>query len=164
MVIEKDKVVSVSYKLTVDKNVVDQSQEDDPLAFLFGVGQMIPGFEKNLAGLKQGDEYDFKVSPEEGYGQVNEQAIVDINKEVFVSNGELIKELVVDAVIPMQDQEGNRMNGRVISIGVDKVKLDFNHPLAGKELNFTGQVKEVREATPEELDHGHVHGPSGHQH
>ena len=164
MIIEKDKVVSVSYKLTVEETIVDQSKEDDPLAFLFGAGQMIPGFEKNLAGLKQGDDYDFKVQPEEGYGPVNEQAIVEINKEIFVSNGELIKELVVDAVLPLQDQEGNRMNGRVVSIGIDKVKMDFNHPLAGKELNFTGQVKEIRDATPEELDHGHVHGPGGHQH
>lgn len=164
MIIEKHKVVSVSYKLTVDNQVVDQSQEGSPLAFLFGVGQMIPGFEKNLAGLKQGDEYNFDVQPGEGYGELDEKAIVELNKEIFVTNGELIKELVVDAVLPLQDQHGNRMNGRVVSIGLEKVKMDFNHPLAGKELNFTGQVEEIRNATPEELDHGHVHGPGGHHH
>jgi len=164
MIIEKNKVVSVSYKLTVDENVVDQSQEGTPLAFLFGVGQMIPGFEKNLAGSKQGEEYDFNIPPEEGYGHVDEQAIVDMNKEMFVSNGELIKELVVDAILPLQDKEGNRMDGKVLSIGLDKVKMDFNHPLAGKELNFTGKVTEIREATAEELEHSHVHGPDGHHH
>lgn len=164
MIIEKDKVVSLSYQLKVENEVVDQSAEGNPLTFLFGHGNLIPGFEKNIRGKKKGDQYDFVVSPEDGYGAVNENAIVDINKEIFVQDGELINELQVGATLPMRDQEGNRMDGKVLNIGMDKVKIDFNHPLAGKELNFHGTITEVREATPEEIDHGHVHGPDGHHH
>jgi len=164
MIIGKDKVVSLSYELTVEGNLVDKSKEGDSLTFLFGSGQMIPGFEKNLEGMNQDDNYSFVVAPEEGYGLVNESAIVEVDKQIFVTDGELLKDLKQGAVIPMQDQEGNKMEGIVENIGIDKVKMNFNHPLAGKELNFSGQISEVRDASTEEIDHGHVHGPGGHQH
>jgi len=164
MVVEKDKVVSVSYELKVEGELVDQTSEEKPLTFLFGAGQLIPGFEKNLKGKETGDQYAFTVDPEEGYGEVNPEAVVEVNKEMFVVEGELIKELQVGAVLPMRDQTGNTLHGKVLNIGLGKVKLDFNHPLAGKELNFSGKVTEVRQATADELEHSHAHGPDGNHH
>lgn len=164
MTISNDKVVGLTYELTVDGQIVDSTGEDRPLVFLCGAGQMIPGFERQLQGLSAGETYGFSVAPEEGYGESNPEEIVELSKEIFVVDGQLIPELKQDAVIPMSDQNGNQMRGRVSEIKLETVMMDFNHPLAGKELNFTGKVLSIREATEEELEHGHVHGEGGHHH
>lgn len=165
MKIAKNTVPSVSYVLTVDGKVVDQAKKEAPLSFIFGVGGMIPGFESNLDGLETGNTYDFTLSPEEAYGEYNKDALVDLPKSTFSVDGKEQEDLlVIGKVIPMQDQNGNPLNGTVIEIIEDTVKMDFNHVLAGKSLHFAGEVVEVREASKEELEHGHVHGPEEHNH
>ena len=163
MKIAKNTVPSVSYVLTVDGEVVDEAKNEAPLSFIFGVGGMIPGFEKNLDGLETGDSYEFTLSPDEAYGEYNQNAVVDLPLSTFSVDGKIQEELlVVGKVIPMQDQNGNPLNGTVVGVGKETVKMDFNHMLAGKSLHFEGKVIDVREASPEELEHGHVHGPEGH--
>lgn len=165
MKIEKNTVASVSYALAVDGEPVEKTDEANPLTFLVGVGAMIPGFENQLLGKAVGEEYSIKVSPEEGYGEVDPQAIVDLSKDIFKVDGAVNEDLLqLGNKVPMQDQEGNPLHGIIIDIADTTVKMDFNHEMAGKTLDFEGKVVEVREATAEELEHGHVHGPGGHQH
>lgn len=165
MKITKHTVPAVTYKLTVDGEQIESTDGGAPLVYLHGVNAMIPGFEKQLDGLAVGDKFSFPVSPEEGYGPIHEQAIVELPKTNFEVDGKFQGDIVKEgATIPMQDQEGNPLRGIVQNITEDMVKLDFNHPLAGKELHFAGEVVEVREATAEELEHGHVHGPGGVEH
>lgn len=164
MTIDKDRVVSVTYALTVDGEVVDSTDESQPLAFLCGHRNMIEGFENQLLGKAAGDEYAFSVSPAEGYGELNAEAVLEVPLSVFTQDGQQIPELQVGNTLNLQDQAGNPLRGKVLEVGAEAAKLDFNHPLAGKELNFAGKVLEVRAAEAEELAHGHVHGAGGHQH
>jgi FKBP-type peptidyl-prolyl cis-trans isomerase SlyD len=163
MNIKKDTVVSVSYTLTVEGNQVDASG-DKPLTYLHGHNQMIPGFESQLEGLAEGESYEFSVAPENAYGEYNNEAVVDLDKSIFLVDGVMSTDVFEGAQLRMSDSDGNPLIGSVVSIGDDKVKMDFNHILAGKTLNFTGKIEGVREATSEEVDHGHVHGEGGHQH
>ena len=165
MKITKNAVPSVTYVLTVDGEVIDQAKKETPLNFIFGVGGMIPGFESNLDGLETGNSYDFTLSPDEAYGEYNKTAIVDLPKSTFNVDGKVQEDmLAIGKVIPMQDQNGNPLNGTVVEIIEDTVKMDFNHVLAGKSLHFAGEVIDVREASKEELEHGHVHGLEEHNH
>ena len=165
MKITKHTVPSVTYSLNVDGEVIDRADISSPLTFLVGTGSMIPGFESQLEGLSKGDNYNFSVMPEEGYGKVNLEAIVDVPKKIFIVEGELKKDLlIVGNTVPMQDKEGNPLEGIVMEIGEETVKMDFNHQLAGKVLNFSGEVVDVREATREEIEHGHVHDAGGDHH
>ena len=165
MKIEKNTVPSVTYTLVVDGEVVDMAEKDKPLSFIHGIGMMVPGFEKNLEGMASGEQYKFTLQPEEAYGPYDDQAVVDLPISTFSVDGEVKKDLLnVGQVVPMQDQNGNPLQGTILEVSEEAVKMDFNHMLAGKELNFTGEIIEVREATQAELDHGHVHGPDGHEH
>lgn len=165
MIIEKDKVVSVSYELKLASNnseLVEKVNNDRPLQFLLGHGNLLPKFEQNLTGLKTGDSFDFVLSSEEAYGVVSQDAIVDLPKTVFMVDGEIDDNLLtVGNIIPMMDQGGNRFNGKVLEVGNETIKMDFNHPLAGESLHFKGEVVDVREATSEELAHGHIHQSGG---
>lgn len=163
MIIEKNTVVGVHYELNVDGQKLDASGEQ-PLTYIHGHGMMIPGFEKQLAGLKTGDSYDFTVSAAEGYGEFNENAIAELDKQIFLVDGVMSTEVFEGAQLQLTNQEGQPMVGVVQSIGHDKVTMDFNHQLAGKTLHFTGSIASLRAATEEEISHGHVHGPGGHQH
>ena len=125
---------------------------------------MIPGFEKQLAGLKAGDKYNFQVSAAEGYGEFNQNAVVELDKQIFLVDGSMSTEVFEGAQLQLTNQDGQPMVGIVQKIGDDKVTMDFNHQLAGKELNFSGTIDSLREATEEEISHGHVHGPGGHNH
>lgn len=164
MTISENKVVTLTYELKVNGNVVDKADSSNPLMFLSGVGQMIPGFERQLQGLKQGDKYEFSVTSEEGYGPAIPEDVVEIGKETFMDNGALIPELVLGGIIHMQDNHGNQLRGEVREIKDESVIMDFNHPLAGQELHFTGEVIGLREADADEIAHGHVHGEGGHHH
>ena len=161
MKIEKLKVVSVTYDLRTDGfegQIVESATEENPLKFIFGIGMMLPAFEAQLEGLEQGDTFQFKLSADDAYGQPNPENILDIPIQAFDVDGKRQNDLLqVGNVIPMQDNEGNQFYGEIKEIGEDTVKMDFNHPMAGKDLYFIGKVIEVRDATPEELDHGHVH-------
>ena len=163
MIIAKNAVVGVHYQLDVDGQKIDASGEQ-PLVYLHGHGMMIPGFEKQLAGLKAGDKYNFQVSAAEGYGEFNQNAVVELDKQIFLVDGTMSTEVFEGAQLQLTNQDGQPMVGIVQKIGDDKVTMDFNHQLAGKELNFSGTIDSLREATEEEISHGHVHGPGGHNH
>jgi len=164
---EKNNVISLTYELKItgkDGEVIDAANENQPLDFIYGNGMMLPKFEENLANLSAEDTFEFMLTAEEGYGLRNEENIADVPMNVFMQDGKIEDGLLaVGNVIPLQDNEGNRFNGQVISLTDDTVKLDFNHPLAGENLYFTGKILSVREATKQELEHGHVH-THGHNH
>ncbi|MGD9977085.1 MAG: peptidylprolyl isomerase [Bacteroidales bacterium] len=165
MVITKDKVVSISYELKVNGELVDTAEAENPLVFLYGHGQLLQLFEDNLNGLSVGDSFEFMVPSKDGYGEVNDMAVVELTKDIFVVDGKLQEDLlVVGNRIPMRDSEGNALEGTVVEINDSIVVMDFNHPLAGQDLYFNGGVVSIREASAEEINHGHVHGQGHHHH
>lgn len=170
MTITDDKAVTVNYYLTASKNnapeeLIEETSKDHPFVFLFGYGSVLPDFESNLSGKSKGDKFDFKISAKNGYGDFEKDYVVSIDKAAFFVDGKFDDSRVkVGHDLEMSDADGNPLMGRVISITDAAVEMDFNHPLAGYELHFIGEVLDVRDATPEELDHGHVHGPGGHHH
>lgn len=172
MTITIDHVVAVSYHLTVpgenggDEVTVEKTHENEPFMFLFGAGGLLPEFEGNLNGKKVGDTFDFRITAANGYGTYQAEHVVKIPIEAFLDeSGKLDTEMVVvGKTLPMMDNEGHRLMGVVKAVALDHVEMDFNHPLAGKDLHFVGEVLEVRPASAEELAHGHVHGPGGHHH
>jgi len=162
MNVSNEKVVSLTYELRVnDKEgqVVENVTEESPLTFLYGSGNLLPKFEKNLEGLNEGDDFNFILPSEDAYGEVNDKAVIDVPKSAFEVEGKVDENLLtLGNTIAMRDQNGNRLNGIVKEVKDDSVEMDFNHPLAGDDLHFNGKVTNVREATAEELEHGHVHG------
>lgn len=161
-IIEKDKIVSLTYELRLnsqDGEVIESLNDSAPLTFLFGSGKLLPSFEDNIEGLEVGEGFKFDLPCEEAYGVLNEDAIVNVPMQAFEVNGKIDEELVkIGNTIPMQDSSGNRLTGIVKEVNEEAVIMDFNHPLAGNHLYFTGKVTEVREATEDELHHGHAHG------
>jgi FKBP-type peptidyl-prolyl cis-trans isomerase SlyD len=161
MTISEGKVVSIIYELRREDEkgeVVEALQKDHPLTFLFGRGNLLPKFEENLAGLKTGDSFRFHLPCDDAYGPVQENAIVDVPIDIFKVNGELDSNMLQPGnVVPMLDREGRRLNGKITDIKEEAVTMDFNHPMAGANLYFSGEVTELREPTEEELAHGHVH-------
>lgn len=148
-----DVVVSLDYKLTVDSEIVDSSEGDDPIEFLQGHGQIIPGLEKALYGLKVGDEKSVSISPADGYGEIEQEAFIQLPRAEFPAD----IPCQVGISIQMQDEHGEILDARIAEITDETLTLDFNHPLAGKTLNFEVKVVDLRAATEEELAHGHVH-------
>lgn len=170
MIIGLNKVVSVSYELTVNEDgtetLVEKTEENRPFVFLFGGGGLLEAFENNLEGLKVGDTFDFNIPAHQAYGNSQQEYIVRIPIESFLDEeGNLDTEMVkVGNMLPMVDQDGNRLQGLVIDVNEQFVIMDFNHPLADKDLRFVGTVLKIREATPDEIAHGHVHGEGGIHH
>ncbi|HPB01949.1 MAG: peptidylprolyl isomerase [Bacteroidales bacterium] len=168
MKIEKNKVVSLLYQLSENDqngNIIEAVDESRPFTFLFGNGQLIPGFENNVANMSVGESFGFQVLPEDGYGTYEQENIADLPISIFMRDGKVDTEILkVGNMVPLQDDKGHVFHGMVKEIGLEKVNIDFNHPLAGKTLFFSGKILEVRDASEEELAHGHVHGPNGHQH
>lgn len=170
MHISEDKVVSVNYYLTASKGnqpaeLIEETSKEHPFVFLFGFGGVLPDFESNLNGKQKGDKFDFKIQAENGYGNYEKDYVVQIDRQAFVIDGKFDDvRIKVGNDVEMADADGNPLTGKVLTISDNSVEMDFNHPLAGYELHFIGEVLDVREATAEELDHGHVHGPGGHHH
>jgi FKBP-type peptidyl-prolyl cis-trans isomerase SlyD len=170
MTISEDKVVSLNYYLTASKDngpeeLVEETTKEHPFVFLFGFGGVLPDFESNLHGKKKGDKFDFRVDPLSGYGNYEKDYVVKIDRNAFVVDGKFDDSRVkVGRDVEMSDAEGNPLIGKVIEIAENHVEMDFNHPLAGYDLHFIGEILDVREASKEELEHGHVHGPGGHHH
>jgi FKBP-type peptidyl-prolyl cis-trans isomerase SlyD len=170
MKIEKNKVVSLAYELHVDdgengKEFYESVNKDKPFYFLYGTGHVLPSLEAALAGKSAGDFFDVFIPFEDGYGDYDESKKVIVPKSNFKEDGKKNKELIkVGKVIPMQDDQGNHLRGEIIKVDFLGVHMDFNSPLAGLDLYFTGEILQVREAEPEEIEHGHVHGVGGHQH
>ena len=154
MKIEREKFVAISYTLTVDGQIADQATKEQPLTFVHGIGLLLPKFEEYLLGLEPGDKYSFTLSPEEGYGVKDERMIIDVPKAAFEINGEIEEGLLtIGNRVPMMTQMGQPVIGIVVEISDESVKMDFNHPMADKTLNFEGEVVEVREATDDDYPH-----------
>ena len=135
----------MNYKLSNHKTgeTIEETTTENPMVFLFGVGGIIPEFEENISGLSVGDAFEFSIQAENAYGLPDENQV---------------------AMIPMSDSEGNHLRGIIRDVTAEAVQMDFNHPLAGTDLHFSGSIAAIRPATDDELAHGHVHGPGGHQH
>ncbi|HLT73012.1 MAG TPA: peptidylprolyl isomerase [Cyclobacteriaceae bacterium] len=156
MQIAKHKVAAIHYTLRDnDGNVLDSSEGRDPLYYIQGVGNLIPGMEEGLEGKQSGEKLDIKVAPAKGYGELNPQLVQQVPLDAF--SGQEVKP-------GMRFSTNRGETVTVTEVGTESVTVDGNHPLAGVELNFEVEVVEVRNATPDELQHGHVHGPGGHQH
>ena len=156
--VQDGQIVSMDYTLRVDGEVMDTSSGREPLEFLQGAGNIIPGLEEELYGMAIGESKLVIVQPEDGYGAIDPDAFVDIPREEFPSNIPMEEGIEIQVT----DQNGNPMSARIDSVNDESVKLDFNHPLAGKELHFDTKIVALREATYEETEHGHVH--DGHSH
>jgi FKBP-type peptidyl-prolyl cis-trans isomerase SlyD len=153
-------VASFHYTLTDEVGtVIDSSRGREPLAYLHGAGNIVPGLEKEMVGHSAGDRFDVLVSPEEGYGQHEPQLVQVVPREAFQG----VDDLQVGMEFQAHTAHGP-MSVAIAGINGDEVTVDGNHPLAGKKLHFAIEVTEVRDASLEELSHGHVHGPGGHHH
>ncbi len=152
MKVENNKMVAVDYKLTVEGEVADQSQAGAPLQFVCGTGMLLPKFEEAILGKEVGDSVAFTLEPQDGYGEVNPDAIVELPKSIFEVEGEIPEDLLFEGNrIPMADAQGNRMVGLVTALSEEGVTMDFNHPMAGATLNFEVTVAMVRDVTPEDM-------------
>ncbi|MBE0681760.1 MAG: peptidylprolyl isomerase [Anaerolineales bacterium] len=152
-------VVSMDYKLTVDGEVLDSSDQGGPLQFLAGYGNIIPGLEREMMGMKIGDSKDVTVKPEDGYGEFDDDAFMDVPRGEFPADLKLEEGMELHVT----DEDGQHQAAYVAKYDDKTVQLDFNHPLAGAELRFSVKVVSLRDPTEEELDHGHVH-EEGHHH
>lgn len=157
-VVADDKVVSLDYTLTVDDQVVDTSEGREPIEFIQGQGQIIAGLEEEIYGMSVGDEKEVTVEAAKGYGEVDPDAKVEINRDDFPE--EIPMQPGVE--VTLRNQEGRTFQAWIQEVGEKSVRLDYNHPLAGKDLDFSVKVVKLRDATDEELSHGHVH--DGHTH
>lgn len=159
MQISAQKVVSIHYTLTDnDGNILDTSSNGEPLNYIQGIGALIAGMEEGLEGKLKGDKLQLKIAPEKGYGIHQPEMIQQVPMSAF--GGQMVSP-------GMQFEAGTeeqRFIVTVTDVNDEFATIDGNHPLAGIELNFDVEVLEVREASEEELDHGHVHGPGGHHH
>ena len=160
MLIAQDKVVLIHYTLTNDKGeVLDSSSGGDPLAYLHGQGNIIPGLEKALEGRQEGDRLNVAVEPAEGYGERDDRLVQQVPRRQF--GGANVQP---GMQFHAQTSQGHARVVTVTRIVGDMVTVDGNHPLAGEKLHFEVEVTGVRDASTEELEHGHVHGPGGHHH
>lgn len=160
MQVAERSVVSIHYKLTNDAGeVLDSSEGGDALVYLHGSGNIIPGLEKALVGKQAGDKLDVRVAPAEGYGEVDARLVQQVPRRAFQG----VKDVQVG--MRFQTQGPNGPTSIVVTRVVgDMVTVDGNHPLAGQHLNFAVEIADVREASDEEVAHGHVHGAGGHHH
>jgi len=151
--IEKNKMVTLSYTLSdgKSKEVIEQTTDEKPLKFVYGLENMLPKFESEINGLKEGDDFEMYLKADEAYGNIDEKFVVDLDKNMFLMDGVFNEDIIkVDNLVPMQTKNGEMINGLVKEITDNMVKMDFNHPLAGIDLSFTGKILEVRDATDEE--------------
>jgi FKBP-type peptidyl-prolyl cis-trans isomerase SlyD len=156
MQISKDKVASIHYTLRDgDGNILDTSSGREPLTYMQGAGNLIAGMEEGLEGKSTGDKFKLKVSPEKGYGVKDDNLVQKVPRAAFGDQK-------IEKGMQFQTNKGQVVT--VTETGLESITVDGNHPLAGMELHFDVEVTEVRTATPEEISHGHVHGPGGHHH
>lgn len=160
MEIADNKIVNIHYTLKNDAGeTLDSSDGKEPMAYLQGKQNIIPGLEMALVGKKTGDKIDVSIPPAEAYGEIS----ADMTKVVSINEFEDKAQVVVGIQFEMQSEEGSHV-ATVTKVENEDVTLDLNHPLAGVTLNFSVEVMDVRDASEEELAHGHVHGAGGHHH
>ena len=160
MSIAQNSVVTIHYTLKDDAgDVIDSSRSGDPIAYLHGHGNLVPGLERELEGKNTGDTVNVSVTPDQGYGEYDKDLVQQVPRRAFQGIGNVTVGMRLHAQTP----QGPRAVTVTRMVG-DMVTIDANHPLAGKNLNFEVEITDVREATEEELSHGHVHGEGGHHH
>ncbi|MEX2591276.1 MAG: FKBP-type peptidyl-prolyl cis-trans isomerase [Anditalea sp.] len=170
MIAEKDKVIAVAYELQVDdgengKVFKEKVPKEEPFLFLFGAGNVLPALEEALSGKAVGNTFEVFIDFENGYGDYDESKKVIVPKTAFKEEGKKNKDILkVGNIIPMKDDQGNQLMGEVLKVDYKGVHMDFNSPLAGYDLYFKGEIVDIRDAEPEEIEHGHVHGPGAHHH
>jgi FKBP-type peptidyl-prolyl cis-trans isomerase SlyD len=161
MKIEKGRVVALDYSLHLgDGEVVDRSDPGEPLTYLHGEGEIVPGLETALEGLEAGQQKQVVVAPGEGYGDRDEERVQRVPRKAFPAG--FVPEVGME--LSAQGPDGEEVPFVVQKVEPDAVTIDLNHSLAGKTLHFDITVREVRDATPDELAHGHAHGPEGDAH
>ena len=159
--IAKNKVVSMSYCLkNLQGEELDQADKNKPLEYLHGCGNIVPGLENALDGLKVGDKKDVTVKPEDGYGEILTDLKMELDRKEFPSDQKIAPGMRFMAGL----SDGKKHPFNVVEIKDDKVHVDGNHPLAGQTLEFSVEIVKIRDAAPEELEHGHTHGEGGHHH
>jgi FKBP-type peptidyl-prolyl cis-trans isomerase SlyD len=170
MKIEKNKMVSLIYELRESNSegrIIESLDETKPLNFVYGTGRLLPVFESNISALTAGDLFKFELTSEMAYGEKREDMIVNVPIAVFETDGKLNEDICqVGLEVPMMDTEGNPLNGIINEITDTYVKMDFNHPMAGQDLFFSGKIIAVREATEQEIQPGghSCSGCGGHEH
>lgn len=158
-VVADDLVIHMDYTLTVDGEEVDSSKEDGPLEFLQGRGNIIPGLESELYGMAVGESKDVTVTAADAYGEFDEEQVVDVSREEFPAE----IPLEIGTELEVREKDGDVLSAMIVEVDAENVTLDFNHPLAGEDLQFHVTIVGIRPATREELAHGHVHD-EGHAH
>ena len=154
---EMNKYVAVAYRLYTKDNegkreLVEEATKEQPFQFVSGLGMTLDDFETQIVGLEKDGEFDFELTPEQAYGQYEQERVIKVPRSTFEIDGRLDKDYIFEgAIVPLQNADGQRFNGLIQQIGDTEVTLDLNHPLAGKALIFTGVVTEIREATKDEI-------------
>ena len=165
MIIANNTVVLCHYTLregTETGQLIESTEGGEPLGYIHGIGMMIPLFEANLDGKQAGDEFSFGIKAADAYGEYNEDDVAEIPKAAFNLEGIQADDVFVEGeILPLEDEHGNQMQGIIMEVTPETVVVNFNHPMAGTDLYFTGHVQGVREATQIEIAHGHVHGEGG---
>lgn len=154
MTVSKDKYVEYSYKLYNAENgeLLFETPENEPDALVFGVTpDIVPGLTAAMEGLSKGDKFEVELPPVAAFGEKNPDMLMELDKAIFMRDGKLASEVIVGASLPMMTAEGFRVQGKVLEISEEKIKMDFNHPFAGLSVRYEGEIVEVRDATPEEL-------------
>lgn len=159
MIIEKQKVVTLTYEMFVNgengkEELLERATAQRPLTYCHGEKMMLPVFEAALEGKEVGEEFDFRIGHQDAYGEYDEAGLMELDKQLFFNgDGEFDGERVyVGNIIPMNTVDGQIVNAQVVEITKDKVTIDLNHPLAGEDLHFVGKILDIREASEKELD------------
>lgn len=153
---ESNKYITVAYKLyTVEdgeREMVEEAKVEHPFQFISGLGTTLDAFESQIVDLKKGDKFDFTIPSADAYGDFSEEHVIDLPKNIFEIDGKFDAEMIKEGnTVPLMDSDGRRLNGTVVEVKEEVVIMDMNHPLAGADLNFIGEVVENREATTEEI-------------
>jgi FKBP-type peptidyl-prolyl cis-trans isomerase SlyD len=152
-IVQDNLVVTLDYELIFEEETLESTEEGEPIVFIQGLGQIIPGLESALYGLKVGDQKTVTIQPEDAYGEYDPESLQEVEIEEFSEE----VPLDVGTFLDMKDDEDEVLSAQIIAADEETITLDFNHPLAGKTLTFKITVTNLRPPTDEELDHGHVH-------
>lgn len=163
-----NKYIAVSYRLYVDsedgKELLEEATAEKPFHFITGFGIALDAFESKLLAKQKGDDFSFALEKEDAYGDYQEKLVTDVSREIFTINGKFDSENIYpEAIVPLQNEDGQRFYGKIVEVGEQTVKVDLNHPLAGETLHFEGKVLENRDATNEEIQSliSHMSGGCG---
>ncbi len=154
------KVIALTYELrsgNAEGEVIETAGKEKPAEFLFGAGNLIPEFEDQIHPLDAGESFEFTIASDKAYGPVNPSAVVDLPRNIFTIDGKEAEDLLFEGnIVPMRNDKGDPLQGKILEIHDETVKMDFNHPLAGQDLHFKGEVLTSREANPEEIEKGNL--------